>query len=198
MASKRLDTSLFDRAVKFASDAHAGTSRKGKKIPYLIHPLEAAVIVATITEDQELIAAAVLHDVVEDTDATVDQLRECFGDRVADLVEHETILGEPEDGDLEGWKDRTWKMRKIKTIERLRKAPLDAKIVAMGDKLSNMRALNRDRRLVGESLWQRFRNQNPKDHAWYYRSLADALCELQDTDAYREFTELIRETFVKE
>ena len=59
--------SLMDRAIVFATRAHSGTYRKGTKIPYIVHPIEAAAIVATMTDDPDMIAAAVLQEVVEDT-----------------------------------------------------------------------------------------------------------------------------------
>ena len=90
MANKPLDTSLLDRAIIFAVRAHAGTERRGKGFPYIVHPMEAVEIVATMTKDQELLAAAVLHDTVEDTDTTVEQIREEFGNRIASLVASES------------------------------------------------------------------------------------------------------------
>ena len=69
MANKPLDTQLVDRSILFAVKAHSGTERRGKGFPYVIHPMEAMAIVATITPDPELLAAAALHDTVEDTDA---------------------------------------------------------------------------------------------------------------------------------
>ena len=90
MANKALNTELLDRAIIFAVRAHAGTERRGKGFPYIVHPMEAMEIVATMTPDQELLAAAALHDTVEDTDVTVDQLRAEFGDRIADLVAAES------------------------------------------------------------------------------------------------------------
>ena len=77
MANKPLDTELLDRAIVFAVKAHAGTERRGKGFPYIVHPMEAVEIVATMTADQELLAAA-LHDTVEDTDTTVEQIRDEF------------------------------------------------------------------------------------------------------------------------
>ena len=61
---------MIQEAVNFAERAHRGAVRKGSRIPYITHPLEAAVIAASITDDPEVIAAAVLHDVLEDTDVT--------------------------------------------------------------------------------------------------------------------------------
>ena len=68
--NKFCDSSLLDKAIVFASNAHKNTERKGKGFPYIAHPLEAMSIVASMTNDQELLAAACLHDVIEDTDIT--------------------------------------------------------------------------------------------------------------------------------
>ena len=87
MANKYIDTSILDKAIHFAIDAHANTERRGKGFPYSVHLMEAVEIAATITSDQEILAAAALHDTVEDTDVTVEQLRKEFGDRIAELVE---------------------------------------------------------------------------------------------------------------
>ena len=76
MANKPLNTAILDRAIIFAVKAHTGTERRGKGYPYIIHPMEAVEIVATMTKDQELLAAAILHDTVEDTNVTVDQIRD--------------------------------------------------------------------------------------------------------------------------
>ena len=124
MANKPLDTEFLDRAIEFAVRAHAGTERRGKGFPYVVHPLEAMAIVSTITSDQEILAAAALHDTVEDTDVTIDDIRTQFGERVANLVRIESV------GDDEG----TWHERKQKAIDLIADAPRDAKIVAMGDK----------------------------------------------------------------
>jgi len=76
-------------------------------------------------------------------------------------------------------------------------APHDAKIVALGDKLSNMRAIARDYAEQGNALWNLFHAKDPKDHEWHYRGLADSLSELRDTFAYKEFQQLINQVFGK-
>ncbi len=182
-----LDTRIFDRAAEFAIKAHGGTERRGKGFPYIIHPMEAAAIAATITNDQEILAAAVLHDVVEDTEVTADELRKLFGDRVTDLVLHETGPRE---------KGLPWRTKKQVQIDQIRMADRDSKIVAMGDKLSNMRAIASDYRRVGNNLWSRFHAPGGKeDIEWYYRGLAEALMELAGTFAYQEFITLLDQTF---
>lgn len=192
MANKPLDTALFDRAARYAIEAHADTERRGKGFPYIIHPMEAAAIVATITADPEILAAAILHDVVEDTDRTVEDLRAEFGDRIAELV-----ASESEDPMAHLSEEASWHARKQAAIDRLANAPHDAKIVAMGDKLSNMRAIARDHELIGDEIWNLFHTKEKSEHEWHYRGLAASLSDLSGTFAYREFVALIDQVFQK-
>ena len=90
MANRPLDTGLLDRAITFSVNAHAGTERRGKGYPYIVHPVEAMAITATMTSDQELLAAAVLHDTIEDTCVTLEQIREQFGEKLFMLSGLET------------------------------------------------------------------------------------------------------------
>ena len=182
-----LETQLFDEAARFAVEAHSGTERRGKAYPYIIHPMEAASIVATITNDPELLVAAILHDTVEDTHVTLEQIKEKFGERVATLVKNETA---PAD------KTMTWRDKKKAQIEQLASASYDSKVVALGDKLSNMRGIALDYQQIGDAVWSRFHALNGKtDIEWYYRSLANALSELSETLAYKEFIALIQQVF---
>ena len=190
MANKTLDTTLLDRAIVFAVQAHSGIERRGKGYPYLIHPLEAVEIVATMTADQELLAAAALHDTVEDTEVTLEQIRAEFGDRIASLVADESDET-PEDVS----KEDSWHMRKKTTIDRLSRASRDTKMVALGDKLSNMRAIARDYAVQGDALWNLFHVKERKSHEWHYRGLAEALREMEGTFAYQEFERLINQVF---
>lgn len=182
-----LDTELFDRAARFAIEAHSGTERRGKAYPYIVHPMEVVSIVATLTNDPEMLAAAILHDTVEDTSVSLDRIRVLFGDRVAALVQHETA---PLSDDM------PWHERKEAQLAQLAAAPIESKMVALGDKLSNMRAIAQDYRVEGERLWNRFHAPRGKeDVAWYYRSLTQALSALSETIPYQEFLRLYDETF---
>ena len=190
MANNPLDTTLLDQAIVFAVRAHSGTERRGKGFPYIVHPMEAVAIVATMTSDQELLAAAALHDTVEDTPVTVDQIRDAFGERIASLVASESDTfeeGVPE--------EESWHSRKQTAIDRLASASLDAKMVALGDKLSNMRAIARDYAVQGDSFWSIFHVKDRKEHEWHYRGLAGALRELSGTFAFQEFEQLINQVF---
>ena len=190
MANKPMNTELLDRAIIFAVRAHAGTERRGKGYPYIVHPMEAMEIVATMTSDQELLAAAALHDTVEDTDVTVEQIRSEFGDRVADLV-----ASESDDMPSGVSEEDSWHSRKQAAIDRLVKASGDAKIVALGDKLSNMRAIARDYAVQGDALWNIFHIKDKAAHEWHYRGLVESLRELEDTSAFTEFEQLVEKVF---
>ena len=190
MANNPLNTAVLDRAIIFAVKAHSGTERRGKGYPYVVHPLEAVAIVATMTNDQDLLAAAALHDTVEDTDVTIEQIRAEFGDRVAALVAVES-----DEMPMDVPEEDTWHARKQASIDRIANAGRDAKMVALGDKLSNMRAIARDYAVQGDAIWNLFHVKDPKDHEWRFRALAEALKELEDTFAYLEFVKLIDQVF---
>lgn len=190
MGTTHIDTSLLDKAILFATEAHKGVERRGKGYPYIIHPLEAVSIVATMTSDQQLLAAAALHDTVEDTNVTIDDIRREFGERVAYLVEEES------DVFIEGVSEEdSWHDRKQVAIDRIAASPRDAKIVALGDKLSNARAIYRDYMTIGDELWKIFHVKDKASHKWHYEGLADSLSELSDTFAYKEFRLLIHKIF---
>lgn len=187
---KTIDTRIIDGAIRLATKAHEGVVRKGGGMPYIVHPLEAMVIVSTVTDDQEVMAAAVLHDAVEDSDVTIEDIRSNLGARVADLVSAET------DSEVPGLTHcESWQHRKQTTIDRLSAASREVQIVALGDKLSNIRAMLRDYHRLGDSLWQRFNEKNVDRHAWYYHQLVKSLAPLSDTDAYREFASLVEQVF---
>ena len=108
---------LVSEAINFAVQCHDGMRRKSSKIPYIIHPLEAATIVASMTDDAEVISAAILHDVVEDTNVTIDEIEERFGKRIRDLVESETENKRPNLPSSE-----TWRIRKEESLKVLQEA----------------------------------------------------------------------------
>lgn len=185
-------SNLLDEAIRFATRAHAGQFRKGTNVPYIVHPMEAAAICAGFTYDEEVLAAAVLHDAVEVTSATVDEVEGLFGARVAAIV-----AGESEDKRKGVPPAETWKVRKAENIEHLAAAAdIGVKMVCLGDKLSNIRAIQRDYEALGDMLWQRFNQRDPAEHAWYYSAIADVLFDdLGDTDAWREYRERVNAVF---
>lgn len=189
MKEKYIDSTLLDKAIIFAVKAHKNTERRGKGFPYIVHPMEALGIVATMTNDQEVLAAAVLHDTVEDTDITLDDIEKEFGKRVRDIVSTET---DRKDGEFA---TMSWLDRKKYALNVIRNASKECKMVALGDKLSNIRAMLYDYQIVGEGLWSRFHDNNKANHAWRYHALVDALSELEEYTAYKEFRDIVNYLF---
>lgn len=180
---------IYERAVAFASRAHAGQKRKNGG-EYILHPLETAAIVRTMTDDKEVLAAAVLHDTVEDTPVTAEEIKELFGERVAELVAHET-----ENKRSGVAPDETWKIRKTESLAVLKDSDTASKMLWLGDKLSNMRSLARDYRTIGEAVFGRFHEKDPKEQYWYFATVLKYLAELSEYPAYHELEQLICEVF---
>lgn len=177
---------MVNQAIEFATKAHEGQFRKGTKRPYIVHPIEVGDIVSQMTKDEEIISAAILHDTIEDCEGVTEELlRDLFGKRVAGMVSQES-----ED------KSKPWEERKGATIENIKKAPIEVRMIGLADKLSNMRDIDRDYPVEGEELWKRFRMQSKGAIAWYYRGVRDSL---ENTffgePAYEEYCRLIEKNF---
>ena len=179
----------LNTAIEFATQKHSGQFRKATAIPYIVHPLEVLQILYSMRADTNLMIAGVLHDTVEDTDTTLDEIREIFGDDVAELV-----ASNSED------KSKSWDERKLHTITELATADVRVKMLIMADKLSNVRSIAYDYAIKGDELWTRF-NAPKEKQAWYYDGILDALYDLQDIPqcekAYWEITGLFKDVFVK-
>ena len=185
---------LVSAAIAFAVETHDGMRRKKSESPYILHPMEAAVIVGTMSDDQNLIAAAALHDVVEDAKVTLDEIEEKFGKRVRELVESET-----EDKREDQNPADTWLIRKQESLDVLKNTDdIGVLIVWMGDKLANMRSIYRDWKVEGDAMWQRFNQKDPAKQAWYYRSIIKLTDRLSDTSAWIEYKTLTEMVFGKE
>ena len=184
-------SSILDKAIAFAVQAHSNMMRKGTTIPYILHPLEVAGIVATMTDDKEVIAAAVLHDVLEDTPITISQLMSEFGQQVTELVRAESENKREDRPATE-----TWKLRKQETIDSLIKEKRNyVKMIVLGDKLSNVRAMYYDYQIIGDKLWGRFNQKDKSEHGWYYRSIADATIELSKYPVWQEYDRFVHLLF---
>ena len=184
---------LVSKAIEFAVKAHDGMRRKKSETPYILHPLEAAVIVSTMTSDQNVIAAAILHDVVEDTNVTIEEIEETFGKRVKDLVTSETEDKMPHIPASE-----SWRIRKEESLALLEKTEdIDILILWLGDKLSNMRSIYRDWKIEGDAMWQNFNQKNVDEQAWYYKTIVKLTERLSHTSAWLEYKTLTELVFNK-
>ena len=189
------DHEVIVKAITFAAKKHKGMVRKKTDIPYIVHPMEATAIAATMTSDPNVIAAAVLHDVIEDTGTSLEELSKKFNETICRLVAQESEKKGPK-----GTEKETWKQRKQETIDSLGDEDnLNVKIIALADKLSNIRAIHRDLNNpeIGETLWSRFNQKDPKMQGWYYYSMIGALKDLEQFDAWKEYKRLVEEVFVR-
>ncbi|MFQ5606249.1 MAG: HD domain-containing protein [bacterium] len=175
-------------AIEFAARAHAGQFRKGTKIPYIIHPISVAKILIEHGCSDELAIAGVLHDTVEDTRVTLEQIKHAFGIEVAKLV---ASASEPNKSDL-------WENRKQHTLDMLKTAPREVLLLVCADKLDNIRSIAEDYRKYGDSLWSRFSRPKAKQK-WYFQSLATIFQQRMngDPDAplFEEFDHEVRKMF---
>lgn len=164
------DSCSISRALQTAISAHDGQLRKGTLLPYISHPLHVALILAGHDYPAEVIAAGLLHDTVEDTDLTLEQIAAEFGNTIAELV---AACGEPD-------KTLLWKERKEHTISTIACLPESALAIIAADKLHNVRSMVADYKATGDSLWLRF-NHGREEQSWYYTSIARELVKRAGT-----------------
>ena len=182
---------LVSEAIAFSTKAHDGMRRRKSEAPYVLHPMEVAAIIGTMTDKQEVIAAGALHDVVEDAGIAIEEIGEKFGARVMELVASET---ENKREDLPP--EQTWRVRKEETLEVLRSTDdVAVMIMWLGDKLSNIRAIYRDFVVEGKAVWDKFHQTDVKAQAWYYRSVLKYTERLSDTLAWNEYKTLVERLF---
>ena len=122
-------SNLVQKAKDFATLAHEGQVRKYTGVPYVVHPIEVMEIVRTVKHDDTMLAAALLHDVVEDTDCTLDDIRAEFGEDVASLVADLPDVSELGDGNRQ--------IRKAKDRAHSGLASARAQTVKIADLISN-------------------------------------------------------------
>ncbi len=162
-------TERLDNALIRAAWAHnkAKQYRKGTDIPYIIHPAGAMMIASSVTEDEDVLIACLLHDTLEDVDSSIyseDDMRLEFGDRVTNIVLDVTKNLESKD-----W----YEVSRLYLEHLENEASDEAVIVSLADKIHNLLSILRDYDSVGDSLWSRFATKSGKDQLWWYRSVLE-------------------------
>jgi (p)ppGpp synthase/HD superfamily hydrolase len=155
---------LIDTAIEFAAKAHSSQCRKGTDIPYISHPYAVGMILQKAGCKEEVIAAGILHDTLEDTDTTEEELLHHFGEKVLMIVKG---CSEPDKG-------ASWEARKKHTLEYIKNASLSIRQVACADKLHNLRTIKRDLENSGEKAWDKF-NRGVEKQKWYYTEIVKSL-----------------------
>lgn len=173
--------SLLTRAMSFAVRGHADQCRKGTDIPYIIHSMEVCAIVSEMTGDQEIRAAAVMHDLLEDTSRTYEGIYNYFGSKVADLVQAVS-----EDDSFGKHTPENWEDRKRAYLDKIEGARKGVQYIVLADCLSNLRSIHRDYRRIGSQVWARFNQPDSARQVWYYRSVLDKLTSVSAKPAMAE------------
>lgn len=164
------------KAIAFAAEKHTGHWRKGTPIPYITHLMNVMKILCEHKCSAAVVVAGILHDSVEDTETTIGEIRELFGETVAILVaaaSEKNKLELSEKGEKQ--EEAPWRQRKEETINHLKTETDPEKLlVCAADKLDNIRSMRYDYEKLGDRLWKRF-NAGKEDLKWYYHSLSEAL-----------------------
>ncbi len=154
---------LFE-AIEFAVQAHDNQFRKGTRVPSVFHEFAVAKTLIDCGCSEEVVVAAILHDTVEDTAVTIDEISARFGDQVASLV---AAVSEPD-------QSHSWEERKQHTLDVLETASAEVLLIQLADKLDNIRAIREDLSRIGETVWGRFKRGRAAQQ-WYYQALAEVL-----------------------
>ena len=174
---------MLEEAIIYATVMHQGKVRKFGSRPFILHPLEVAQILSTMTDDVEIITAGILHDIVEDTDGTLEEIEKRYGKRVANLVSSESETDYPGEE-----RSATWKRRKEEALNVLRSSTdIGVKMLWVADKLANIRSLSGIYSEQGEKMWESLHQSDPEMQRWYYRSVAENVeLSLNKTGAFKE------------
>lgn len=176
----------FTEAVTFAAQLHCNQKRKGTEIPYIAHLLAVASIALEHGANEDEAIAALLHDAIEDQGgaATREEIRRRFGDTVTEIVDGCT--------DADTTPKPPWHERKEAYIAHIPTASASVRLVSAADKLHNSRSILNDYRVLGESVWKRFKG-GKEGTLWYYRSLVEAFRKTGSTPLIDELNRVVSE-----
>lgn len=185
---EKRNSKIINYAIDFALRAHGKQVRKGTCDPYITHPLRVALTLIDLDLKDEVVAAGILHDVLEDTPVTFNKLEEEFSTDIANLV---SSVSEPNKRD-------SWENRKLHTINFLKTAPKEVLLISCADKLDNIRSIHEDMKEIGDAVWARFQRTQEKQK-WYYTELAKVFKSRIEDDVtltlFSEFIKEVKETF---
>lgn len=185
----------IQKALMTAFEYHKGQTRKAGGAPYIVHILDVArILLSEPGVSEDVVIAGILHDTLEDTPYTAEQLEQDFGPYVLSLVQFATEPGKGPTATREE-KTRTWRARKERMIQACDRASRDQLLVLIADKLANLGGLRDELHLHGDAVWSSF-NASKEDTVWYHCSLRSAVAgKLQDTRLFRLYTDLTDSVF---
>ena len=174
---------MINKAFLFALKAHENQFRKNGN-PYICHPFYVSMILAKNGASDNLIVAGLLHDTVEDTSTSYEDLRSEFNDEIADIVAFDS-----EDKRL------PWEQRKQMIIDALRDTKnKNYQMLICADKLSNITDIENDLNKEGEAVWNHF-HRGKEYQEKFYKDLVEVLKPIGDLEMYKEFKERVERVF---
>lgn len=177
----------IEQAIRAAAILHKGQLRKGAApLPYITHVMAVTMIVMDYTDDEDTIVSALLHDTLEDTDYTSEEIQEDFGGDIREIVES---LSEPKDV---GSKKYTWKEQKQHYAKRLKKASQKALLIAAADKIHNMRVIVEEYFDDHPRFMAEFAG-SLDDRALMYQDISNVINSRLKNDIIQEFNQVYTE-----
>jgi (p)ppGpp synthase/HD superfamily hydrolase len=177
----------IEQAIRAATILHKDQVRKGSvPMPYVSHLFAVTLILADYTDDEDVIVAGLLHDTLEDTDYTADELGDDFGPKVKEYV---VALTEPQDDESKSY---SWKEQKQQYAKQLRKAPQESLLIAAADKIHNMRAIVEEYYDDHPRFMAEFKG-SLEDRVMMYQDIANAINRSLKNDIINEFNHVFDE-----
>lgn len=169
-------TRNIQKAINQATILHYGQKRKSDGTPYILHPYSVAVLLSEYTDNEDIIIAGLLHDILEDVPSyTIDNMRKEFGDKITEIVNGVTEKKHPDNSN----KNYTWDMRKKEYIETLKQDSFESLMVCAADKIHNLKSIMDEYEKLGEKSFKNF-NAPIKKRMWYYREVLNILKQRLD------------------
>lgn len=180
----------MQEAYEFAASAHKNQLRKGRKIPYMTHLIWTLNYASLLTDKEAVKIAALLHDTMEDTSVTKADIEAHFGTYIAELVANDSENKRRGQNPAD-----TWEIRKKESLEHMKNASSEIKIIALSDKTANLGSLVKEKKIFGEAMWLRFNQKDVKKQKWYYEECKNALQELENTVVMRYYDSFFAKVF---
>ncbi len=174
----------LDYAILFATKAHDGQRRKTDNVDMIFHPFTVGMMLKSYGMSDDCVIAGILHDVVEDTKYTIEDIKNIFGENVSKIVKEVTEN-----------KSLSWEERKKESIEKMKSASLEGKMVACADKINNLETLYDLYKEKGEKVWEAF-NRPYEKQKWYYTEMYNAITENAEyNELFERYNKILKNIF---
>jgi (p)ppGpp synthase/HD superfamily hydrolase len=181
-----IHTSRVRQALQFAARRHHGQMRmETEPLPYITHPVSVAILLADADADEDTIIAGLLHDVIEDTKTSAEEITEAFGEKVTVYV---LSVSEPKIG--ESGERLTWRGRKETYLAQLAVADTNAVLVSMADKVDNIETKLESAEREGPEFHTRW-SQKPEEYIWFHGSVLEEARKRNITGVLRDRLETV-------